>query len=182
MAQRRFLLTMFLDAQSPAISALSPRRKKARAALGRFYPPATYGLALALFVCALGSPPAVRAETPPAAKAAAGTDSLQNNGDMKRLAKTKPGMKKKMRSATPSPTSEPGAPSPSGAPPQADNASAKSKLAPLPPPDTKSPPPMLPQASRERMRECADEWSRIKKEARGPLPMWRDFANKCLTR
>ncbi len=62
-----------------------------------------------------------------------------------------------------------------------EDSSAKSKLTNLPPPDTTRPPPMLPQATREKMRECANEWARLKMETRGSLPMWRDFAGKCLT-
>ena len=62
-----------------------------------------------------------------------------------------------------------------GAPPKA--------LLPVPPPpDTSTPPPRLPAASRERMHACADEWTKLKMEARGPLPLWRAFAGECLTR
>ncbi len=182
MAQRRFLTSMSLDARSQTASALPRREKKARVAPRISRPLATFGLILALLACALGSPHAVCAKTSSAVKAAAGSHFIKNNGAMKRFAKTKPAPKKSKPSAIPSPPSQPGSPSPSSAPSQQDNSSAKSKLAPFPPPDTKSPPPMLPQASRERMRECADEWSRMKKEARGPLPLWRNFASKCLTR
>jgi len=58
----------------------------------------------------------------------------------------------------------------------------KAPLAALPPPDTGSPPPRLPDASREKMRACAIEWSKLKLEARNPMPLWRDFGSKCLTR
>ena len=51
-----------------------------------------------------------------------------------------------------------------------------------PPPDTSAPPPRLPPASREQMHACADEWMKLKMEARGPLPLWRAFAGECLTR
>jgi hypothetical protein len=59
---------------------------------------------------------------------------------------------------------------------------------PLPPPqapppvDVSQPPPALPRAPREKMRACAEEWDRMKRESKEGLPMWRDFATKCLTR
>lgn len=62
-----------------------------------------------------------------------------------------------------------------GAPP-------KTPLPVPPPPDTSAPPPRLPPASREQMHACADEWMKLKMEARGPLPLWRVFAGECLTR
>ena len=62
-----------------------------------------------------------------------------------------------------------------GAPP-------KTPLPVPPPPDTSAPPPRLPPASREQMHACADEWMKLKMEARGPLPLWRAFAGECLTR
>jgi hypothetical protein len=52
----------------------------------------------------------------------------------------------------------------------------------FPPPDLSKQPPMLPVASREKMRACADQWSKLKMEQKEPLPLWRDFAYKCLTR
>ncbi len=52
----------------------------------------------------------------------------------------------------------------------------------IPPPDLSQPPPTLPAASHEKMRACAEEWSKIKMERPPPLPPWRDFAGKCLTR
>jgi hypothetical protein len=51
----------------------------------------------------------------------------------------------------------------------------------FPPPDVSKPPPMLPGASREKMRACADEWSKLKMEQNAP-PLWRDFAGRCLSR
>jgi hypothetical protein len=48
--------------------------------------------------------------------------------------------------------------------------------------DTSKPPPLLPRAPRERMRVCAEEWIQLKHKSRVGLPMWRDFAAKCLTR
>lgn len=54
-------------------------------------------------------------------------------------------------------------------------------LAELPPLDTSVPPPMLPRASRERMRFCALEWEKRKMATKNGLPPWRDFAAKCLT-
>jgi hypothetical protein len=78
------------------------------------------------------------------------------------------------------------------APPQAPEADAPpnagGKPAPpppstnLPPLDTSVPPPMLPRAPRERMRVCAGEWEKRKLEAKAGLPLWRDFATRCLTR
>jgi hypothetical protein len=48
--------------------------------------------------------------------------------------------------------------------------------------DTSKPPPLLPRAPRERMRACAEQWIDLKQKSRVGLPMWRDFAAKCLTR
>jgi hypothetical protein len=48
--------------------------------------------------------------------------------------------------------------------------------------DTSQPPPTLPRAPREKMRACAEEWDRMKRESKDGLPMWRDFATQCLTR
>lgn len=47
--------------------------------------------------------------------------------------------------------------------------------------DTSIPPPLLPRASRMRMRACAEEWTRKKLVARNDLPRWRDFAADCLS-
>jgi hypothetical protein len=58
----------------------------------------------------------------------------------------------------------------------------KAPLASLPPPDTARPPPRLPEAPREKMRACAIEWSKLKLEARDPMPLWRDFGARCLKR
>jgi hypothetical protein len=58
----------------------------------------------------------------------------------------------------------------------------KALLTPLPPPDTAKPPPRLPEASREKMRACAIEWSKLKLEAKNPMPLWRDFGAQCLKR
>jgi hypothetical protein len=41
---------------------------------------------------------------------------------------------------------------------------------------------MLPRAPRERMHACAIEWEKRKMEPKGTLPLWRDFATRCLTR
>jgi len=51
-----------------------------------------------------------------------------------------------------------------------------------PPVDTSQPPPSLPRAPRAKMRACAEEWDRMKRESKEGLPMWRDFATECLTR
>jgi len=58
----------------------------------------------------------------------------------------------------------------------------KAPLAALPPPDTTRPPPRLPEAPREKMRACAIEWSKLKLEARDPMPLWREFGAQCLKR
>ncbi|MFY9657601.1 MAG: hypothetical protein WAK01_13630 [Methylocystis sp.] len=58
----------------------------------------------------------------------------------------------------------------------------KAPLAALPPPDTTRPPPRLPEAPREKMHACALEWSKLKLEARDPMPLWRDFGAQCLKR
>jgi hypothetical protein len=78
-------------------------------------------------------------------------------------------------SPTPSAKPAPQTPQPPGvdalSPPQAP-----------PPVDTSQPPPTLPRAAREKMRACAEEWDRMKRESKEGLPMWRDFATECLTR
>jgi hypothetical protein len=66
--------------------------------------------------------------------------------------------------------------------PVREEKAGKAPLATLPRPDTATPPPRLPDASREKMRACAIEWSKLKLEARNPMPLWRDFGSKCLTR
>ncbi len=67
-------------------------------------------------------------------------------------------------------------------PPAATPSDAHPILSPLPPLDTSAPPPMLPRASRERMRACAEEWEKKKRESSAASPMWRDFAIDCLKR
>ncbi|WP_428988370.1 hypothetical protein [Methylocapsa aurea] len=52
----------------------------------------------------------------------------------------------------------------------------------LPPLDTSTPPPSLPRASRERMRQCASQWMKIRQEGRTVGTSWREFATRCLTR
>lgn len=69
--------------------------------------------------------------------------------------------------------------SPAPAAPRAEEGAA---LRALPPVDTSTPPPMLPRASRERMRACAEEWEKHKRASRAALPLWRNFATECLTR
>ncbi len=59
---------------------------------------------------------------------------------------------------------------------------ARRPLSPTPTIDASRPPPLLPRASRERMRACAEEWIALKHKSRAGLPMWRDFATKCLVR
>jgi hypothetical protein len=71
---------------------------------------------------------------------------------------------------------------PTIAPSTSQQAPARADLPPLPPIDASAPPPMLPRATRERMRACAEEWERTKLTAKSGLPMWRDFAAGCLTR
>jgi hypothetical protein len=55
-------------------------------------------------------------------------------------------------------------------------------LSELPPLDVSVPPPTLPRAARATMRSCALEWEKLKLEGRTVGLMWRDFAEKCLTR
>jgi hypothetical protein len=78
-------------------------------------------------------------------------------------------------------TATPPAPPAASAPPPAAPAQPRA-LAPLPPLDTSVPPPLLPRASRERMRACADEWNVMKRKSIAGLPTWREFATGCLTR
>jgi len=59
---------------------------------------------------------------------------------------------------------------------------APRQFAPDTPIDTSIPPPLLPRASRLRMRACAEEWTKKKLLARNDLPRWRDFATVCLNR
>ncbi|MBG0811798.1 hypothetical protein IY145_20835 [Methylosinus sp. H3A] len=66
------------------------------------------------------------------------------------------------------------APQPAEAPPAAPPE--------LPPLDTSAPPPSLPRAPRERMRQCAMQWMKIKQEGRVGGTSWREFATRCLTR
>lgn len=77
-------------------------------------------------------------------------------------------------------------PTPSAKPvPQTPRAPSVDALSPprTPPPvDVSQPPPTLPRAPREKMRACAEEWDRMKRESKDGLPMWRDFATECLTR
>ncbi len=40
----------------------------------------------------------------------------------------------------------------------------------------------LPTASRERMHQCGDEWRKMKMEGKSGGLIWRNFAEKCLTR
>ena len=77
-------------------------------------------------------------------------------------------------------------PAPSAKPvpqtPQPPSVDALSPPQTPPPVDTSQPPPTLPRAPREKMRACAEEWDRMKRESKDGLPMWRDFATGCLTR
>lgn len=56
------------------------------------------------------------------------------------------------------------------------------QFAPDAPIDTSVSPPLLPRASRARMRACAEEWSKKKVQTKSGLPRWRNFATACLTR
>jgi type IV secretory pathway VirB10-like protein len=85
------------------------------------------------------------------------------------------------------PAAPPAAPQPGGSTqarprPMRDENVRKAPPAPLPPPDIAKPPPRLPEASREKMRACAIEWSKLKLEAKNPMPLWRDFGAQCLKR
>ncbi|KAF2991754.1 hypothetical protein OGR47_08410 [Methylocystis sp. MJC1] len=93
----------------------------------------------------------------------------------KKPAVTKSGASKPSEATTPQGAAkQPPAP----AAPQTDEGAAL----PTPPLDTSAPPPMLPRASRERMRACAEEWEKHKRVSRAAVPLWRDFATECLTR
>jgi hypothetical protein len=112
------------------------------------------------------SGPAQQKQSPPAAQ--------QNVGQSpaRRPSATRP---QTVVPPTPSAKPAPQTPRPPGgdalSPPQAP-----------PPVDTSQPPPTLPRATREKMRACAEEWDRMKRESKEGLPMWRDFATECLTR
>ena len=69
-------------------------------------------------------------------------------------------------------------PATSVAPPTQQNAMPSSEEAPLDPDN----PPMLPQASRQRMSECGREWQAMKKAGKEVDLGWREFATRCLTR
>ncbi|MGJ0509487.1 MAG: hypothetical protein ACR652_20665 [Methylocystis sp.] len=87
-----------------------------------------------------------------------------------------PGSAAKPRTPAPSPSP------PATTAPGADVPAQPRALPPLPPLDTSVPPPMLPRASRERMRACANEWDQMKRKSTAGLPTWREFATGCLTR
>jgi len=99
----------------------------------------------------------------------------------------KTSVKQKARSGAPATDNRPTS-SPAGAAAQArprpmrEENVRKAPLASLPPPDTAKPPPSLPEAPREKMRACALEWSKLKLEAKNPMPLWRDFGAQCLKR
>lgn len=97
-----------------------------------------------------------------------------------------PSPKQQQRPAAPAEANRPAPrpkPTDETAPPTATSPSAGAKkLAPEPPIDTSKPPPLLPRASREQMRACAEEWDALKRKTKTGLPMWRDFATECLTR
>lgn len=120
-----------------------------------------------LLALALGAPP-ILAQPPSASKE-------KNQGKPpKPLEKSQSKSRAAPAKAQPSAAAPPKTPTPS--PPQPSQRVA------IPPPDLSKPPPMLPVASREKMRACADAWSKLRMEQKEPLPLWRDFANKCLTR
>ena len=121
-----------------------------------------------------------KAVPPPASKPAAAKAARKDSG------------KEKAQSAAPVAASRPQSPA-DGAAETGAAAEArpratreeKARMAPLvslPPPDTTKPPPRLPEAPREKMRACALEWSKLKLEARDPMPSWRDFGARCLKR
>ncbi len=91
----------------------------------------------------------------------------------------------------PTPPRRPASPQqPAGATVHAPTSAPKATpaaVAPVPPNmsapvDTSQPPPSLPRAPRDKMRACAEEWDKMKRESNSGLPMWRDFATDCLTR
>jgi len=86
------------------------------------------------------------------------------------------------RPMSPPAGAEPGVSAQAQPRPMREQSVRKAPLASLPPPDTAKPPPRLPEASREKMRACAIEWSKRKLEAKNPMPLWRDFGAQCLKR
>jgi hypothetical protein len=165
---------MLLDEIRPRASALGERPGRQRGSAQAAMRCAMRRAALIVSLLVTGAPALCgRTEAAPPAKLGGKPRSAPSQ---KTTAETKP---RKKPAPSPSPAKQPNSPRPGAAPAQEE---PKQKLAPLPPPDTSSPPPLLPAAPRERMQECADEWSRMKMETHGQLPMWRNFAAKCLTR
>lgn len=121
-----------------------------------------------LIALALGGPPALAQSSPE------GKEKIQG--------KPKPSEKSQASSRAAAPKAPPVVAAPARSAPVARSPAQPSQRAAFPPPDLSKPPPMLPVASREKMRACAEEWSKLKVEQKEPLPLWRDFANKCLTR
>jgi hypothetical protein len=141
--------------------------------------PARIAARLIAGVCALALAPAVAQQTapPPAPRAAPSKPKTPTAKPESAKAGRANGAPPKPAPAAPSSATKPApspAPSPAPAQPRA--------LPALPPLDTSVPPPLLPRASRERMRACADEWNVMKRKSISGLPTWRDFATGCLTR
>lgn len=142
--------------------------------------PARIAAGLIASVCAFALAPAVAQQTatPPAPRTAPSkpkTPASKPETAKAPRAKTEP-----PKPAASAPAAQPHPPAASAAPPAAPV--QPRALAPLPPLDTSVPPPLLPRASRERMRACADEWNVMKRKSIAGLPTWREFATGCLTR
>ncbi len=153
------------------------------------HPPRSRGLPRAFLILALGAGvhcPIADAET---------TTTAENTYAKPTAGKTAPGKRRdeaKKKENAPAPAER--KPQPHAAPSHAaprepkndaarvQDAAPKAPLPAPPPPDTSAPPPRLPAASREQMHACADQWTKLKLETRGPLPLWRAFAEECLTR
>lgn len=134
---------------------------------------------LASVLCVVATP--LLAQEVNAPKPAPSKSTAQRSGATPRKSSAKaaappPSAKQRAPAKVTDPTTAKAAPASPPAPP------AQTRLAPLPPVDTSTPPPVLPRASRERMRACAEEWEKKKRASTSALPMWREFATGCLTR
>jgi len=177
-------MTRFFGLTAPVNSGAPEQRPNGRRGTGRskrgFSLVLLSGaLSLALsFLSLAGAAPKTDASKPPRAKADASGEKARKPTRKGKATTEAIKPSKPLTGAQSRPRVSPNSP----AERQGDAAAGKSRPSALPPPDTSKPPPLLPQASREKMHECAEEWAKLKMETRGPLPMWRDFANKCLKR
>lgn len=142
--------------------------------------------AVAMLLCVASvaeAAPAANAPMPPQ------TSSASDNSKSKT---TQPAVKKPEASQTPAvtqPAAPPAKPNdrknadhPTGVQMNWPPAPVAPQFAPDAPIDAAVAPPLLPRASRARMRACAEEWSKKKIQTKSGLPRWRIFATACLTR